>query len=286
MFENIKTGFSIWTFFSLLCLNLSGCNNLQTRINDADSLAVKNDFIKKIIPTDQFNIVSHQKINSYSDSAVIYIEGDGAAWLNKYRISPNPTPINPIALEMAILDKSQNVIYLGRPCQYVNTETEVACNPEYWTNKRASSEVINAINTAINNIKEQLNIKNIRLVGYSGGGTIATILAATREDIIDLRTIAGNLDIEMFSKVHNISPLTGSINPINYAKQLVDIPQLHFISTNDTIITKDITDSFIEHLKKYDENLSCIKLIELETPSHSTGWDSIWQKYQTYTQKC
>jgi len=286
MFQNIKNEISISIFFTFLCLGLIGCNNLQTKIDNADSLASNRNFIKKIITTDQFNIVSYQKTSSYSESAVIYIEGDGSAWLNKYRISPNPTPVNPVALELALLDQSANVIYLGRPCQYVDIETEATCTPEYWTNKRVSSEVIDTIDAAINNIKKELNIKKIRLIGYSGGGTIATILAATRDDIIDLRTIAGNLDIEMFSKIHNISPLTGSLNPIDYASQLVNIPQLHFISTNDTIITKDITESFIDHLKKYDEDQSCIKLIELDAPSHTTGWDSVWQHYQTYTQKC
>ena len=270
----------------ILCATITGCNNLQTRIKNADELANKNNFIKKIVSTEKFNIVSYQKINSSSDDAVIYIEGDGLSWLNKYRISDNPTPVNPVALELATLDQSPNVIYLGRPCQYQDIKTEISCTPDYWTNKRASYEIIHSIDTAISKIVNHLNIKKIRLVGYSGGGTIAAILAATRKDVIDLRTIAGNLDIDTFSKIHNVSPLSDSLNPIDYAEKLVKVPQVHFVSTNDDIIKKEITASYIQNLKKYDNNLGCVKLIESTTSSHSTGWTSIWRNNLSYNFRC
>jgi hypothetical protein len=286
MLQNNRVFELIWITLLLLLLTLSGCNSLNTRVSHAEAIASKNGFIKKVIPTEQFNIFSFQKTNSYSDTAVIYIEGDGLAWINKHRVSNNPTPLNPVALKLATIDSSQQIIYLARPCQYINIESEKSCNSEFWTNKRVSSEVINAFNIALDNIKHELNINKFRIVGYSGGGSIATILAAIRNDVLDLRTIAGNLDIDTFSKVHNVSPLIGSLNPIDYAYQLVDTPQLHFISKKDSVITNSITNSFINQINKSDKNQTCINVLDVETPTHSEGWDNIWREYHNYHLDC
>lgn len=255
---------------------LSACNSLQNRLEQAEIISTKNNFERKIIETTLFNLVSYQKINNSSKSAAIYIEGDGLAWKNKYKISPNPTPTNAIALKLATIDTSPIVIYIARPCQFINIDNETNCKPEYWTSKRASKEVIESISAAIDSIKKELNINHLRLVGFSGGATIATILAANRNDVIDLRTIAGNIDINKFVEVHNVSPLTGSINPTDYANKLVNIPQTHVISTNDSIITTDITHSYVNYLEEFDANLKCVKVIKLSKPEHGKGWTDHW----------
>lgn len=281
---NIK--FALLLFFVFAYFILPGCNNLQTKINNADAIALKSSLKKKIIKTKNFNLVSYQKIDSSSKIAVIYIEGDGLAWTSKHRVSNNPTPDHPVALEMASIDNSSTVIYIARPCQYVDLANETLCRADYWTNKRASKEIIESIDTAISKIKTKSGIKQIRLVGYSGGATIAAILAAIRNDVIDLRTIAGNLDINVFSQTHNTSPLYGSLNPIDYAEKLVKIPQTHFVSKNDTIITHDITNSYANNLMKYDSDLKCVKFIELEKPTHTKGWTTVWQNQVKYNQNC
>lgn len=261
-------------FFFALTLN--GCNSLQQRFDTATSIANENSFSKQTLHGSQFNIVTFYKISSATPTATLFIEGDGLAWLSKKRISPNPTPINPIGLKLATHDHSSNIFYLARPCQYLDLKSEKNCDLPYWTSKRASTEIIESINEAISRIKQQFNIDTFRLVGYSGGGTIATIIATYRDDIEDLRTVAGNLDIDVFVKQHNISPLSGSINPVDYAEKLVSIPQQHYISYNDEIISQNITESYISHLKKYDQGLHCVQVIETDVPSHSTGWENYW----------
>ena len=259
----------------LVCL-LTACNNVQTRLENADEISFANNFIKKTIQTERFNLVSYQKATRPSKTAVIYIEGDGFAWKNKYQVSANPTPNNPVALKLAAIDTSSIVIYIARPCQFINIDNEKHCHNQYWTYKRASQEVIESINAAIDKTKAQLNFNKIRLVGYSGGATIAAVLAATRDDIIDLRSVAGNLDIEKFVEAHKVTPLTGSINPISYANKLYKIPQSHFISVNDTVITKSIINSYIQSLKSFDIDLKCINVSELTQPEHSRGWETSW----------
>lgn len=271
----------------LLSSLLVACNNLQTRLDNVESILAINNFQKKIIETEKFNLVSYQRLIHSSDIATIYIEGDGLAWKNKYKISNNPTPENPVALKLATIDTSSVVIYVARPCQFVNTDIEKNCNPQYWTNKRASAEVIKSISSAINKVKKEISVNKLRLVGFSGGATIAAILAANRTDIIDLRTIAGNLDINKFVVEHHVTPLTGSLNPIDYADKLINVPQTHFVSSNDTIISRAITNSYIQRLKAFDGSLKCVNVIELSEPEHNKGWESYWPAQDfSNTQSC
>jgi len=270
----------------LVCLSLTGCTQVQTRIDTATMLAKKHGLTKAIVQTEQFKLFSYQSITQANNVATFYIEGDGLAWLSRKRMSPNPIPKNPVALKLAVNDQSTNVIYLARPCQYVELNTEQHCSSDYWATKRFSPEVITSMDEAITQINQQANIKKIRLVGYSGGGAIAAILAATRNDVIDLRTVAGNLDIELFARYHEVSPLIGSMNPIDFADSLTNIPQIHFIGEKDEIITLQITESYINHLEKYDTSLRCVKVEQIDSASHAKGWEMVWQKYNKMVVEC
>lgn len=126
-------------------------------------------------------------------------------------------------------------------------------------------------------------MKQIRLVGYSGGAAIAAILAATRDDVSDLRSVAENLNIEMFVRQHRVTPLHGSFNPIDFANRLIDVPQLHFVAENDDIITPSVTHSYISHLMKYDADLKCIKVQAVSDTTHTTGWESHWRQISGLT---
>ncbi|MDA9667740.1 hypothetical protein N9T45_02775, partial [Candidatus Pelagibacter sp.] len=64
-----------------------------------------------------FTIYSLQKVNN-NEKVVVYIEGDGLSWIDRFTPSSDPTPKNPLAFKLAKLDQNQNVIYLARPCQY------------------------------------------------------------------------------------------------------------------------------------------------------------------------
>jgi len=255
-------------------------------MDSAETLTTEHGFEKSILQTSLFKIVSYQSITSANTEATFYIEGDGLAWLNRTRISPNPTPKNPVALQLALTDPSENVIYLARPCQYIDLNTEQHCHPDYWTVKRIAPEVIASLDQAITQIKQHTNITGIRLVGYSGGGAIATILAATRNDVVDLRTVAGNLDIVAFARHHKVTPLNGSMNPIDFADSLINIPQIHFVGENDDIITRPITESYIDHLREYGDNLRCVKVRKVKNTSHTKGWEIAWQKYNKMATEC
>ena len=91
-------------------------NSIETRYNLIDSLN-SNKFNKKIYTTSYFNIYSLEKISN-EGKLIIYIEGDGVSWIDRFTISSNPTPNNPTAFKLALIDENDNVIYLARPCQF------------------------------------------------------------------------------------------------------------------------------------------------------------------------
>jgi hypothetical protein len=273
----IHVGCKILISISVMIL-LIACNSPSVRNNKADTLAISGEFSKEIINTSHFQILSYQKITERNQSVSIYIEGDGLAFLDRYQVSLNPTPINPVSLRLAILDMLPNVVYIARPCQYIPMENNPKCDTEYWTIKRYAPEVIASINEAIDIINKNNRLEGIRLVGYSGGGTVAAILAATRNDVIDLRTVAGNLDTNAFAQVHNASPLSGSLNPIDYVDQLKDIPQIHFIGSDDDIVPAEVVNSYISEVKKVDSGLHCIFTQTFPDVSHTDGWESVWKQ--------
>ena len=267
-------------YVCIILLNISvlfftACSNKIPSLNERKDLAYSliNDknIIQQDINTNQFNLFSFQKIsNSCKDSIKVYIEGDGLSWISRNTISSNPTPINPVALKLMLQDNSSCKIYIARPCQYINSNL---CEDKYWTSHRFNLKIINAYEEALNIIKNKYSNKTFDLIGYSGGGAIVTIIASIRDDINSVTTIAGNLDIEKWSKIKNISKLNGSLNPIDFTSKIENIKQYHLIGSKDNIIPKDIFFSYKNRFKNQDK----IKYFIYET--NHNNWENIYKEY-------
>ena len=175
----------------------------------------------------------------------IYIEGDGLAWVSENSPSHNPTPRVPTGLNLAIQDqKNKPIAYLARPCQFVLKKAWRNCRQNYWTNLRFSPEVIHAMNQAVDYLKQYYHAPKIVLIGYSGGGTIATLLAARRADVVRLITVSAILDTDYWVRQENLTPLYGSLNPADEWKNLVPIPQTHWVGGKDTVVPKGVAFAF------------------------------------------
>lgn len=220
--------------------------------------------------TTKFNIFSVQDKIETCSTLNVYIEGDGLSWITRSLPSYNPTPITPVALNLMKEDTTYCKLYLARPCQYVNSST---CEQKYWTNARFSSPVIDSYQDVLNQIKAIYNNLDFNLIGYSGGGAIASIVAGKRDDIKMLITVAGNLNPDYWTTYHNISSLNG-LNPINYTDKLSSINQTHFIGDNDTIIPIEIFYSYY----KYFNNKNNIQYKVLENTTHTQGWVGKWKE--------
>ena len=233
-------------FICLLFLILQACSSIPTTQNRTDTavrLAQLNGWQSQIITTASFNLQSFipEKI-SPSEELTIYIEGDGLAWLSRRKMSSDPTPIDPLTLKLALLDN--HAVYLARPCQYVWSG---GCEQRLWTSARFSPEVLQAMNQAVDKLKAQYQASSLRLIGYSGGGAVATLLAAKRDDVSQLVTVAGNIDTDYWTTLQHISPLTGSLNPADQWPSLQAIPQIHFVGSEDKIMPVAVANAYQQH---------------------------------------
>lgn len=176
---------------------------------------------------------------------VIYIEGDGASWPTPYHPPRDPTPKRPISLALAAADPSPTVVYLGRPCQYLDADALRHCDSRYWIERRFAPEVIAAYDAALTRLKSPFGAGRLRLVGYSGGGAIAALLAARRDDVDSLVTVAAPLSLSEWAAWHEVSPLTGSLDPAELGENVRLPPSVHFVGGNDRTVTVSIVERFV-----------------------------------------
>lgn len=223
----------------------------------------------------KFLIATYQKITSPKEPYVFYIEGDGAAFFGRGRISSNPTPRTRMMLNLASIDTRPNVVYIARPCQYVPMDKNPECNNEYWTDKRMSEEVISSINEVIINLN---NNQKFSLVGYSGGGAVAVLISARNDMVKDVLTIAGNLDHREFTESHKALPMKGSLNPIDYSKEVANIPQLHLSGEKDNIVKPFIAEKYVKRVNNHQTGQYCAKHKVFESVTHAKGWEKIWSQ--------
>lgn len=242
---------------------------LYSCINDSDRFTkdrinqlAAQGFIKKEYQKQGFKIFTLQKISNNQKSLRIYIEGDGFAYVNKNRPSIDPTPRNSFLLDLVKEDNAENLVYIARPCQYIRSER---CEEKHWTSERFSAELISTISAVIDEFKDY----EIELVGYSGGAFVA--LNLQQKNIKNIRTIAGNLDLDEFVKIHKISPLL--FDKLNYEK-LSKVPQIHFVGALDKIIPLEI---FTQYQQKLPTK-SCVKMKIINGATHNKNWQNSWKE--------
>jgi pimeloyl-ACP methyl ester carboxylesterase len=173
--------------------------------------------------------------NGPGRTLTVYIEGDGQAYRDRVTPSDDPTPADPLALRLAALDPGSKVLYLARPGQYLPEKELSACDPALWTTARYSARVVDCLSAALDAAERALGASRLRLVGYSGGGALAVLLAARRTDVVGLITMAANLDTDAWTALHHVAPLADSGNPAEAAPAVADLPQVHYAGSDDRI---------------------------------------------------
>ncbi|MDH3394025.1 MAG: hypothetical protein OEL66_08455 [Desulfobulbaceae bacterium] len=176
-----------------------------------------------------------------------------------------------------------NVVYIARPCQYVlATGNGRNCGKSDWTSGRFSEQVVESINEVLSTVKKRSKSPGMNLIGYSGGGAVAVLVAARRNDIRSLRTLAGNLDHEQFCRFHNVSALHESLNAIDKAKTIAQIPQVHFVGAKDKIVPEEIAENFV----KAQGPEACSEVVLVKDVSHGKGWEAAWPRLLKKTPYC
>lgn len=200
----------------------------------------------------------------------IYIEGDGAPWHSPWSPPADPTPQRPVALAMAAADTTSNVAYLGRPCQYLDGGALQGCSVEYWTKRRFAPEVLAAYMVALDSLKVRHGVARLNLVGHSGGGVIATLLAQRRNDIDTLATVASPLALEAWVQHHRVSPLNGSLDPVTSVTPVLAGKAVHFAGEKDTVVPPAVIAAFV--------HAQGGRVVRLADQDHECCWVSAWPR--------
>ena len=248
-------------------LALGGC--VLDRDGTANDLARPVGLTRRIVPTGDFALTAFVRLDAPGRPVTVYIEGDGLGYRDRTLPSLDPTPAHPVGLALAAADRSTNVVYLARPCQYTPPQLNPRCDIPYWTRKRFAPEIIAAISRAIDQVVARGSPVN--LVGYSGGGAVAVLVAARRGDVASIRTLAGNLDTEEVNKIHGVDPMPDSLNPIEFAVQVASIPQIHFSGGDDETVPTAIADRF-----RHAVGGTCVKTVSVPGATHTSGWQERW----------
>lgn len=199
----------------------------------------------------------------------VYIEGDGLAWRTRRHLSAHPTPVNPLSLRLMLADPSADKLYIARPCQFVQSDY---CDPRFWSTDRYHEDVVAAVAAVVSQFKQARGYSQLELVGYSGGATVALLLAANRDDVLSVRTVSGNLDPDAFCRLHHVTPLNGSLNPIDFTESLRLIPQLHFVGGQDSVVPIEIFNSYIGCFDDPQQ----VKAEVVAGMGHREGWVERW----------
>ena len=221
------------------------------------------------VPGTLFRHVVLQKADaSLSEQLLhVYIDGDGTPWLGPGRPAADPTPRNPLVLRLMALDPSP-AVYLGRPC-YLGQGGEGACHPWHWTHGRYSETVVASMAAALVRVRARYGNPELVLIGYSGGGTIAMLLAARVPGVRQLVTLAGNLDPEQWARRHGYSLLETSLNPSRNEPLPPAIRQIHIVGAQDRNLPP-------ESLRAALAAQPDPELWVLPDADHRCCWEALW----------
>ena len=208
----------------------------------------------------------------------VYLEGDGHAWATATQPSLDPSPHNLLVARLAVEDPSPNA-YLTRPCQFVMTP---ACDPTFWTNRRFSQEIVTSLSQALDQLKQQYGNQEFELVGYSGGAALTLLLAAQRDDVTFVQTLAGNLSPRLWAEMKGLSPLNGSLDPLDYRDHLASIPQRHLMGDADGMVPAALTTTYLVRLHPY----VCSQTAISPATDHQQGWENAWKTWRGQQLNC
>ena len=199
----------------------------------------------------------------------IYLGSDGTPWKTPNQIASDPTPRNPIMLRMMALDSTASV-YVGRPCYHGFSQT-LGCHPRWWTSDRYSESVVESLGSVLTQISEEHKMRRMVLFGYSGGGTLALLLANRLPFVQGVVTVAGNLDIEAWTDYHSFSSLTGSLNPASLPFLGNHIVQLHFLGGQDKVVPRHLVEKTLLTQGMQSR-------VVIEDIDHQCCWEDMWPK--------
>jgi len=251
--------------FLILFIILQGCTSPGARVDQA---AAEFGFTRELVQGTKFLHIVYRNDNGHATGPLhIYLEGDGSPYLDRRWVSRDPTPRNPLMLRLMALDPGPSV-YLARPC-YNGRATTPPCDSALWTQARYSVEVVDSAVAVARQLLSQRQRQTLFLIGHSGGGTLAMLMAAQLPETRAVITIAGNLDTDAWTQYHGYESLRGSLNPARRPPLDRSILQMHLVGKNDDNIPPQM-------LLRATESQWRTRVGMVEGFDHSCCWPQLW----------
>lgn len=255
---------------------LGGCTSPGARL---EQLACQQNHRLATLPTAQFDLRVALPNAPQPDSRLrVYLEGDGRAWITATQPSLDPTPRDLLLARLALSDPRPSV-YLARPCQFIQSP---GCAPQYWTQRRFSQEIVGSLSDALDQLQRRHGNRDFELIGYSGGGALVLLLAAARDDIAQVQTLAGNLSPRRWAQRLELEPLHGSLEPLDFAERLRALPQRHLAGGEDRVVPASLLEEYATQLGPAD----CLELHRLAGVEHHAGWLERWRHWRDRPIEC
>ncbi|NQZ13192.1 MAG: hypothetical protein HRT94_00010 [Alphaproteobacteria bacterium] len=268
---------------------IAACSQINYEVSKhtATRMARPAFMVERYIPTEHFKLYVWERMHKRNAPASIYIGDDIDGWAYKDLVASNAlfestSPANPVALHLSTRDKSDNVAYLSRPCEFLVGKELEQCPEKYRTGERYSADVIDSYHNALDEMKARYDLSSFNLIGHGGGGQIAAYIATERTDVVSLRTVAGNLNHEFIATERQSKPIQGSLNAVNIASRLAHIPQHHFVGGADDIVTPGVYHSFRQAMGPS----SCVHYSLVQDAGHNRGWVEKWPDLLAIEPKC
>ncbi len=251
-----------------LTLLIASCTSNSARI---DELAHAAKLQRAEIEVDGLPSVVYTRGTLYDSRLIVFLEGDGQPWVGGVVPAEDPTTRDPLALKLLMRTPGMTA-YIGRPCY--QSERTARCTSELWTQGRYSLGVVEAMRAAIKQTADTLPASEIVLVGYSGGGVLAVLLAERLEHVAGVVTIAANLDIDAWTTHHRYLPLRQSLNPAR-SEQSHDWPEIHLVGSRDEVVPPALSAAYFERFPRAQQ-------WTMEQHGHvccwMDEWDSLWPR--------
>lgn len=231
----------------------------------------------QVVPAGPFDLAAAASTSNgprgSGDTLTVYLEGDGLAYVHRDQPALDPTPSDPVALRLALADPGSGpVAWIARPCQYTMPNYGGGCDSAEWTDRRYAPEVLASMGAALDALKQQSGARKLVLVGYSGGGAVAVLLAARRHDVAKIVTVVADLDLAYWTRRDGLSPLSGSLDPADAADAVAKIPQVHFAGADDRVTGPDVVRAYLAHLPPG----APARLIAVPGFTHTCCWARDW----------
>lgn len=253
-------------------LLLSGCATPSQRI---ETFARANGLERSTIETTPYRHIVYSRHEGGS-TLLAFLEGDGTPWFTPTIVSLDPTPTNPLLLRF-LTQINASAAYVGRPC-YLGLAQDRGCEPRLWTTARYGNAVVESMTLAIENVMARNNYQDLILIGHSGGGTLAMLIASRISvPVRGLMTLAANLDIDAWATFHGYAPLANSHDPATLPALPASLRQTHFVGTNDRIVPPRITRSGLR-------NQPHASMITIDGVGHA-NWERAWPQVSSVLER-